>query len=685
MKLLSPPLETVTGLVEDLKRAWRAGAAPDAVAAVHEHPDLLLHRSLVVDLAYEEYCLREEAGSAPNAEDFCNRFPAYQTDVREVIRGHRLLAEHPELLDGTIAWPHPGDTFEQLVVVRELGRGAFARVYLARDPEAGERPVVLKLTPRRSAEARTLGTISHPHIVPILWARESGGLFAVCMPFVGSATLRDAISFAFRGRPAPPSTRAFLDATAAQESPPVVHPALIDDRLSYPDAVATVAARLAGAVEHLHDAGIMHGDLKPSNVLLVSNGHPYLIDFNLSATLTDCPLRCGGTVPYMAPERLRLMLGSSQETSPRAAADIYSFGALLFEALTGRVPVEPIRATEPQMEAADLLNRLTAGPSPLATIPLGVPRPLATLIAQCLDLNPLRRPTISRVKHELERYLARRRRRTWWVLFASSVLTFALIAVGTWFVVTTQPRPPVAKSSLIEDPFTRGIEHLKSDHVSAALKDFADANQAHPDGPNSAYLAYCLSLSGQERAATELYKQAIQQHGFKDPWVRSNYAHALLQAAPTPDILREAEAEAAAALAVQSDLRPARLNRVYACYRQTLTEPPARRVDREALADVKLVMREPPYTVDLYSKAAAMTVAFCGEQDENLSQAVRYLEEAVKLGRTRDSVAKDRLLRPLYGRADFQRVLGLTPGKPIAKPPNPYLAAPPLVLIRAEK
>jgi hypothetical protein len=188
----------LTGLVESIKRAWRKpDAVPDAARVLREHPELLHQRSLAVDLAYEEYCLREEAGQPPATEEFCRGLPAFASHVREVIRGHRALFDHPELFARTIAeWPHPGDTFEGLTVVRELGKGAFARAYLARDPDTGDRPVVLKLSPTPSGEGRTLGPIGHPHVVAVHWARRSGGFHALCMPFVGSTTLADVIETA---------------------------------------------------------------------------------------------------------------------------------------------------------------------------------------------------------------------------------------------------------------------------------------------------------------------------------------------------------------------------------------------------------------------------------------------------------------------------------------------------------
>src|SRR5690242_9451981 len=224
-------------LASALKRAWRDGAAPDVLGALRDHPELLRHRTLVVDLAYEEYCLREEAGRPPPTESFCRDLPAFRSDVREVIRGHRALVDHPELLDPVaVRWPEPGEAFEGFRVVRELGRGAFARAYLAIDPDTGNRPVVLKLSPTTSDEARTLGPVRHPHVAEVLWARRANGVSAICMRFVGAATLRDVVAAAYEARTEPPTARTVLAAidTAGQGLPaaePV--PTVVRARKSY--------------------------------------------------------------------------------------------------------------------------------------------------------------------------------------------------------------------------------------------------------------------------------------------------------------------------------------------------------------------------------------------------------------------------------------------------------------------
>src|SRR5215207_6697101 len=125
--------DDLAGLVEGLKQEWRAGtSAPDAAGAYRDFPALARHRSLFVDLAYEDYCLQEETGTAPDVDSFCRRLPAFRSQVREVLRGHREIADHPDLFATPAAeWPQSGDTVESLQLHRELGRGAFARVYLA--------------------------------------------------------------------------------------------------------------------------------------------------------------------------------------------------------------------------------------------------------------------------------------------------------------------------------------------------------------------------------------------------------------------------------------------------------------------------------------------------------------------------------------------------------------------------
>jgi tRNA A-37 threonylcarbamoyl transferase component Bud32 len=194
-------------------------------------------------------------------------------------------------------------------LLREIGRGATATVYLARD-EALSLDVALKvLHPQFSAQgrseslrrffadARVVAGVRHPGVVAIYDVDEAAR--AVAMEWIAGGTLRQRL----REHPAGLPT-AELHATARS---------------------------LLGAVRHVHDAGIVHGDLKPSNLLLRTPGDVVMADFG-AAELTGGPRASTGTAGtplYFAPEQFHGATSS-------AAADLYAVGAILWEAATGR-------------------------------------------------------------------------------------------------------------------------------------------------------------------------------------------------------------------------------------------------------------------------------------------------------------------------------------------------------------
>ena len=649
-------------LVDGLKRAWRDGTPPDVLGALRDHPELLRHRTLVVDLAYEEYCLREEAGRAPATDSFCRELPAFRSDVHEVIRGHRALFDHPELLERVeIRWPQSGEVFEGFRVVRELGRGAFARAYLALDPDTGDRPVVLKLSPGPSDEAQTLGPVRHPHVAEVFWARRISGVSAICMRFVGAATFRDVIAAAFETGTEPPTARTVLDAiTAAGEGlpPPEPAPTLVAARGFYADAVAAIGARLAGALATLHARGIGHGDLKPSNVVLGPGGHPYLIDFNLAAGGGGSPRRYGGTLPYLAPERVRRVLGQTAEATPDRA-DVYSFGAVLYEALAGRVPYPPVESADPEALAADLLRQQLAGPPrPLA----GVPGRLAQLVAECLAIDPARRPSAAEVQRGLDRFVGRRRRRA---RLAATAAAVAIVgsAVG-WEASRANEGPPAepvvavappAPVSAVVAPVTaddfieRGLGRLDRDPNGAFL-DFSQSFRRRPDGRALALMGYARTKSRSHADALGFYAQAIDRFGYRQAWVLNNRAHEILHAYPNdPTQLAAAAEDARAALAVAPDLIAAKYNSANANYllrldrqRKSLDDERVLDLIEQQLADV---IDRHPNDLSLHMLMAEVLAVPAWADSDRLDRAVDHLKVAVALGRPAKSVASGPILR----------------------------------------
>src|SRR5262249_14729151 len=135
-----------------------------------------------------------------------------------------------------------------------------------------------------------------------------------------------------------------------------------------------------------------------------------LLDFNLSANVRLATPRVGGTLPYMAPEQVRLMLGTGPE--PDARGDLFSLGVILFELLTGRHPFGPVPTDLPPGELARwLVKRQTMHPS-LRRLNPQVDTALASLIERCLAFDPA-----ARLANADELAAALRRRATPWARF----------------------------------------------------------------------------------------------------------------------------------------------------------------------------------------------------------------------------------------------------------------------------
>jgi len=248
---------------------------------------------------------------------------------------------------------------------RQVGEGRFALAYLARPANCGpSRPadyVVKLLRPHLEGddlavetllrEAEIGQSVSHPHLAPVLQARVASPPYFVVLPFLEGATLQ---------------------AKLAQE------PAM-------PVPVALwIARQTTEALAALHEAGWMHGDVKPANVFVSPGGHVTLFDCGLAHRIGregNALLRpLTGTYHYIAPE----MVTSTLRADGRS--DIYSLGVTLFEMLTGRLPFEA--ATVEELIQAHLTRR---PPEPRRYRP-GLPPRLAKLLRRMLAKEPLRRP-----------------------------------------------------------------------------------------------------------------------------------------------------------------------------------------------------------------------------------------------------------------------------------------------------
>ncbi len=342
--------ELAADSVEEMRRRWLAG---DRVTAEHflaAHPGLSESPEAAIDVVYEEYCLRQMSGDLDVEPTMLARFPQWAAPLRVMFACHRQLLDSRH--EGA-RFPEVGDRVGDFRLVSELARGAHGRVYLAAESALADRPVILKITPLRGGEHQSLARLQHTNIVPLhsVFDDPARGLRILCMPYFGRATLASLLDSLPETPHADRSGELILQAIdrAADDSLIGNMPGPVRQMLasvSFAQGMCWIAACLADALHFAHERGVLHLDIKPSNVLLANDGQPLLLDFHLAHAPIQVrgvpPDHLGGTPAYMSPEHRAAMLaienGSPILQGVDGRADLYSLGALLYESLGGTLP-----------------------------------------------------------------------------------------------------------------------------------------------------------------------------------------------------------------------------------------------------------------------------------------------------------------------------------------------------------
>jgi serine/threonine protein kinase/lipoprotein NlpI len=530
----SSSVEWIEDLAEELARDWRLGRRTGVEELLSRHPGREPTGEALLELLFEEICLRREVGEVVSAEELARRFPCWQRQVRALVECEEALA--PELAEPY--FPVAGETIEDFSLLAELGRGAHGRVFLARQPALDDRLVVLKLGPAAGREHLCLARLQHTHIVPLYSAHDfpRRGLRGLCLPYFGGTTLDRLLT----GLAAvPPGQRRGGDLVAAldrlQASAPVNvvvgGPACrFLTRASWVQAVCWMGACLADALQYAHERGLVHLDLKPANVLLSADGVPMLLDFHLA----HAPLEAGsppagwlgGTPGYMAPEH-RAAVRAVQQRAPiptrvDSRADLYALGLLLCDLLGSR-PTDP-----PELR-----------PRALPVSDPAVSPGLAALLERCLAYDPADRyPTAAELAADLRRHLANlplrgvanrswrerwgkwRRRRP----HALSVLALLLAAVPVLGGLATHYQRQASKA---QAALEQGQGHLDQRHYAEALSQFQHGQALIEDLP---FLCDLRAQLQQRRHRAESARLAGELHRFCEQ-IRPLYAADFLPAA----------------------------------------------------------------------------------------------------------------------------------------------------------
>jgi WD40 repeat protein/serine/threonine protein kinase len=285
----------------------------------------------------------------------------------------------------------PNSMLEHFCILRPLGRGGMAEVYLARDTKLGRKVALKVILPRTLGsqgaidqflfEARATAKFNHPNIITIYAVGEDQGKPYVALEYLRGQSLRQRMN---------------------EERPSI-------------QATLRIGLAVTEALQVAHDSGILHRDLKPANILLAADGRLRVLDFGLAKVIerpvaplaetqpiycSDHPLAAEqelhktlgegirGTPEYMAPEQWK-----HQEMA--GSTDIWALGVVLHELVTGRLPYQESNVVH---QAAKVCS---SDEVPSLGHEQGVPARLSALIERCLKKDPLQRPSAAEVVERL--------------------------------------------------------------------------------------------------------------------------------------------------------------------------------------------------------------------------------------------------------------------------------------------
>jgi serine/threonine protein kinase/Flp pilus assembly protein TadD len=692
-----PELERAARVISDAKKRWRNGTKPDTNAVIAEHPDLLRYRSFVLDLAAEEYRCREASGEPMSEDEFAGRFPGMERSLFFLLEVRRMmhLDEASDLVGDEVEWPEVGDDFLGFSLIAELGRGTFGHVFLASEPSLGKRLVALKVAPQGQWEAEILGKLGHPNIVPVYSIQKDPdtGLTAVCMPYLGRATLLDVIEHLSAARKLPRGGQVFSEVLTKISGPSAKPlPQNFDNALTkgtYIDGVVHLAIQMADALSFTHKQGIYHRDLKPSNVLLTDVGRPLILDFNLSSEETVIPARMGGTLPYMAPEQLQSLLTDRQPSlSPDwAQSDLFSLGVILYELLCGDLPFGvPNMKGDWDDVALDLLARQKSGPRPLRAGNPDVDSRLASLIEQCLAFDPARRPVsaASLVDSLRRQNSAFRRAKRWARCHSVAVATVvAAIVIGsltcaTWLALR-DPYPvrlykegrlamergdPGSAVELFDKALRAAPDNreFKLEHANAiyqegkfsqALEEYRRIYAEAPSDELVAMQGHCLCQLRYYPEAIARYEQAMAAD-CPSTSLYNNLGYCLMQRTK----YREADDCFRKAVALDPRCSEAWHNLVKLAIKRHGSQDNSI-VDCPLLIRNALAAAQP--TGELFWDIAMLETLSAHDDPRVAAHAIDHLRQAVALGIDPRQIAREEGFQPLRDTKGFSSLLQLTP------------------------
>jgi tetratricopeptide (TPR) repeat protein len=403
----------------------------------------------------------EKTGLRPKAEPRASTDGESPTEFkRSPTPRPRGRTPHPSGSTGELsAYQSFGERFE---ILELLGEGGMGRVYKAWDREL-EKVVALKTIRGEQAEnpdalkrfkqeLLLARQITHKNVIRIHDMGEAEGVKFFTMEFIVGESLKELVRR--------------------------------KGRLPVPRAVS-IARQILGALEEAHSQGVIHRDLKPQNIMIDPEGGARVMDFGIARSVQDTGMTATGmlmgTPDYMSPEQAR-----GQKAS--APSDVFSFGVMLYEMVTGALPYSG------DTSASRVMARLTEKPQPIRDHVLDLPRFLESVILKCLEVDlSLRYKSVREIVDDLEREQVDRSRiaRGKKALsrhkagFAAAIVTVAAVASAIYFAVSRSPRGgssiPAPVMTLAIVPFGNATNDRSLDWMGASLAEILTTEVGQSD------------------------------------------------------------------------------------------------------------------------------------------------------------------------------------------------------------
>lgn len=467
-------------------------------------------------------------------EEYCKKYPQYKDALLDKFRTAEFIRKNLREEDLS------GKKLGEYLILQELGRGGMGIVFLGIQP-ALSRLTAIKVLPPSFAqdkdalrnfqeEAKIIAKFNHPNIVPIYSISDERGMYYIAMGYISGLSLKSIVDI-LKINKNPGKIRATVIKEILQ-APPAEKQDISQKSITlkrgfkfwdmpYFKFVATIGAEISDALSYAHQNSIIHGDLKPSNMLLTNEAIPMVLDFGLSQNIkklaSSKSTEFSGTLAYAAPEQIK-------NNTINEKTDIWSLGVTLYELLTFKNPFldKTVKKTADRISKGNL--------TPLRTYNKKIPIELEAIILKCLENKPENRyGSISEVAQDLNNYLELRPikakpddiikriqkaiRRKPWIAVLSFSLVFVFIplfylSINLWMGAQVQDINRLLNKGRISDAFTLNnkIAKLSNTFPSLFLHKYWNAQSNYTIGTYLArekhnykeaiiYFQSCVNLS----------------------------------------------------------------------------------------------------------------------------------------------------------------------------------------------